>query len=893
VGEKDDKGGNIIRLEVRDAADQWEIPEEREIGGKAASLLRLLALGQKVPPGIVLSAGLFDEFLGRNGMVHPFGSSSEGQAEDGLLEAADSFREKILAAEFPEPLAQAIRDSLASGPAGPYAVRSSGALEDTDNLSFAGLYETFLNVAAGEPLLESVKKCWASCFGRRVVHYAVEHDSDLSLLRVAVIIQAMVPSEKSGVAFTVNPVTGNDRQVVIEACYGLGEGLVQGILTPDQYVYDWMAEELSGKKISRKDVAIVPDASPPYVRRENVPEELRDRSVLSDEEVRRLSGTALLIQQAYGFPVDIEWAWTREGFFLLQARPITRIHTSGIKGAWTTADFRDGGVSSGVCTPLMWSLYDFIWEKAMPAYMKKVKLLKRDPGIIWGDMFFGRPYWNVGVAKQGLERLPGFIERDFDLDLGIEVPYEGKGHVTPLNPQTLLTGIRVLGALEKSIREQKDMVFPFRDKMLKLIARQRALRTDRMGKDEFTTFFRQFIESEYRLSETTYFTLIFHNSNLQSLFKDALQPYTGKINVPSLFSGLKNLSHLKPLYRIWGLSRKILGHPESLSYWRDSTVDAIREDLGEGGKDHFLPEFQSVITEFFFHSKKELDLMVPCVEEDPELFIESVKNHLTLEDTHDPQALEEHQYHNYDEEKSAFLRLLPRRKRKKMAAMIADVRFFLWWREELRDISTQYYFFIRRYVLRLGRFFTEDRVIDHEADIFFLPLSVIFDILDGRTGREAVRRLIGKNRAYYGSFRNYRNPNEIGSAFSSGRGETGGKRRNRKEANLLRGIPCSPGKTEGKVKIIRDIFEAGRLARGDILITKFTDPGWTPYFSLLSGVATETGGLLSHAAVISREYGIPAVLAVPDLLDRLADGMTVELDGGTGELRILSKEKKA
>jgi pyruvate,water dikinase len=233
---------------------------------------------------------------------------------------------------------------------------------------------------------------------------------------------------------------------------------------------------------------------------------------------------------------------------------------------------------------------------------------------------------------------------------------------------------------------------------------------------------------------------------------------------------------------------------------------------------------------------------------------------------------------------------VPHRKQKQIAARLDQVRFFLWWREELRDISTQVYYFVRKYVLCLSRFFLEDGIIGEPSDIFFLPISDILEIVEGRFDRDEVARRIARNRIYYDSFRNFRNPDEIGSSFSPHH-KGPDRRKKKRDKTLLIGIPCSSGKTIGRIKIIRDIFDAGRLEKRDILITRFTDPGWTPYFSLLSGVATETGGLLSHAAVISREYGIPAVLAVPNLLERLEEGMTVELDGGTGELRILKKER--
>ena len=201
------------------------------------------------------------------------------------------------------------------------------------------------------------------------------------------------------------------------------------------------------------------------------------------------------------------------------------------------------------------------------------------------------------------------------------------------------------------------------------------------------------------------------------------------------------------------------------------------------------------------------------------------------------------------------------------------------------DHSTYFYYHVRRFTLALIPHLREMKVVgEEEKDIFFLEKDHLIKIIRADMTPEEARKILARNKQYYFSFRNYQNPNEIGSRF-------GGREEVEVDGltQTFRGVAGSPGVVVGKVKVIQDIFDADRLEKGDILITKFTDPGWTPKFGLINGVATETGGLLSHAAVISREYGIPAVLAVPHLTRHLQDGQTVRIDGNRGTVEIVDE----
>jgi pyruvate,water dikinase len=256
---------------------------------------------------------------------------------------------------------------------------------------------------------------------------------------------------------------------------------------------------------------------------------------------------------------------------------------------------------------------------------------------------------------------------------------------------------------------------------------------------------------------------------------------------------------------------------------------------------------------------------------------------LLAADTPDPRAAVRAQRAHFEAARDAAVaglgrrgvdRLLPWRRRL-FLALLGQMRALLWWREELRDASTHLYHLIRRHALEVGRRLAGQGVLAAADEVFLLAYPDLVRAMAGALSPAEAAALVRRNRAYLDSFRAYANPNEIGARY--GRAPAG-----RPPTSGLAGIPCSPGAAVGPARQVADVAEVGRLRRGDVLVTRCTDPGWTAAFGLLAAVVTETGGLLSHAAVIAREYGIPAVLAVPDATRRVPDGQALRVDGTQG-----------
>lgn len=654
----------------------------------------------------------------------------------------------------------------------PLAVRSAASGEDGVASSFAGQFRTLLNLRSLAEVEQAVRECRDSMRAESVAEYCRHNGIDPASLRMDVIVQRMIEPELAGVAFTVNPVTGAD-EVVIEACEGLGDALLAGHRTPL-------------------------DADHPLLQKYR-PE---------------IETVARRIQRYFGAPQDIEFAVEHETVYVLQARPITRINFDSEIGEWTNADYRDGGVSSEACTPIMWSLYYYAFQKALIGFLQEMKVLDRD--FEAARMFFGRPYWNLGAVKRCLAKLPGFVERRFDEDLAIEVQYEGAGLETPVNPATLLRALPAIVAIGRLLNQQEVFNRAFLSGGFDAIDR----RYDPTPPDVDRSF-RELVERDYLTTEVNYFRTIFCASLAKLDFTDSF-PHA---DYSQLVAALPAMRHLAP-------------------------TRAIREMVLAGTVD-----VDGLMRQFRHHSRRELDLRVPRWDEDRS-FVEQLVAGSQRSAGEDPRPA-------YEAARQQALAGVPWHKRRSFGRKLDRLRRFVWLREEMRDLSTRLYYHIRRHLLEIAK----RRGLGD--DIFFMTFEEI--LADDR-------RNVESSKERFERYRNFKAPNEIGSRFPFRPLATEG---------ALRGIGASQGVVRGVARIARSVEEASRVEAGAILVCPFTDPGWTVTLDRVAGVVTETGGLLSHAAVICREYGIPAVLAVPRATHRIRDGQNIAIDGGRGCVELV------
>lgn len=823
------------------------------LGNKGKNLCVMRQAGFDVPDGVILDAGEYRKFLEENGIRQELELllASLDRENIGFVSSkiASLFEGKRLCGSTGRRLREALREGEA------YAVRSSGTKEDLEEYSFAGQYETYLNVKGWDAIETAVIDCYRSMFSEVSLNYLINNKIELKDLAMAVVVQKMVQAEYSGICFTLNPVTGNDKEMSIEAAKGLGENIVSGKVAPEQYYYNWYEKKGYFDK---------------------------DNRILNLELLEQFGEIFLKVQILFGYPLDIEFAVAGGTLYLMQARRITKIGYGGLNDIWSTADFKDGGVSAGVCTPYMWSLYEYIWEFTLRKFLLDSKILtEKEVDRKLGDMFYGRCYWNVSVVKLALSKVIGYKEREFDSEYGVRITYEGDGHTTKLTPGTLTAITRMFFAQKRILNERKAHCQEYKEDLLKKYYCYKE-KYDNHAIEDIEKEWYQLTRITYLQSEATYFWQIFINTVHQSLYKDSLLKYVSESEYLTLLGAIDNISHMRPFYDMWEISRKIREDVESLAFWQEKSLEELKGALEM--QKHSMPLVKKLIADYGYHSDKELDVTYPCYYEDVTPLLSGIRDMVSLGDGYSPLADRERGRLGYQKILEQIKAKVGRKKYKKIEAKIGNMRKMLWWREEYRDISTRFYYLIRVYTIKLAELMVQKGVLDEPEDIWFTRAASLWDYLDGKLSGKMLRAMVARNREYYNAYANYMSENEIGGVFLEA-AET--EKENPAPAEgQIKGLGANSGRVTGTARVIGDFSQIARLKEHDILVTRFTDTGWTPKFAILSGIVTEYGGILCHAAIVSREYGIPAIVSCHNVLKKIKDGQTITIDGATGCITI-------
>ncbi|MBF0548515.1 MAG: hypothetical protein HQM08_29050 [Candidatus Riflebacteria bacterium] len=821
------------------------------IGGKAANLEALRDANFPVPEFRVIPSDRFSDFLRDNGL-----ELSDQLSDEDASRYLQILHKKPFSAKFSSELHEIWTVFQLS----PICVRSSGTYEDLGDSSFAGQYESQLNIHSFEEFQKAVRVCWGSILNKRVRSYFSSKGLSLSQAGIALVVQEYVDAEFAGVAFTVNPISGRQDHLLLEYCAGIGEKLVSGQITPKSAIFDHSKGKLE---------------------RGEFPSGLENSQISIFRKIQAL----------FGRPQDVEWCLKDGKLWIVQSRPITKIQVDADFGVWTTADFRDGGVSSTVVTPYMWSLYDFIWQRAMPGYIKIIGLL--DPGQetrSWGDVFFGRPYWNLGEINHCLLKLPGFKESNFFSDLGIQTNADYKPRETPITIKNVVNVLPTLLKLERYYIRRIAEDRKFRQDFPALVAPFTNCEIQNLSQIEFAKLYKELITKVYFKTETSYFLNIYNSSNAKLDFKvrlDSLNQGGYGLSYINLISGLLRMKHLAPM-RGFALLAKEISEIPLLKEKVIATPSSEIEDLldnSPGGKT-ILAHMRKFIQDYGYHSSRELDISIPRWTDDHVTVWRVLKTYLKEPSSDSLIAHEKRQYALYRSEvakardafSKSWLGLVPFQKTLFFRALLRT-RSYCWWREEIRDFSSRVYGIVRKYAVEGGR-----RLGLRDGEVFWLTWQQLGDALFGKISTADVHELIQNAVEYSKMYRCFDNPNELGAGFLNKEVALALPGKGSKQ---LQGEGCCAGIKEGIARVVPSFEGIDRIRRNEILITKFTDPGWTPVFHMLGGVVTETGGVLSHAAVISREYGIPAVLNVTNATQIIKDGKKIRLNGTTGVIELL------
>ena len=814
-------------------------------------MIDLFQLGLHVPKGYFISEDKLTS-LWTEAIPELVGSKTTVQPN---LPTYETIVQRLDQLRFPTELQDEISKLML--PNQTYIVRSSGMMEDQAATSFAGQYDTIADCTTVEDIIAALKQCIASLFKPAVLDYWQTHQLDYQNLKLSVIIQEQVLAVSSGIAFTLDPVTNNDRQLTLEVVKGAGEQLVSGLVTPERLTIDWFStiESTNASKI------------------------------LTLNQLDQLQQELLLIATFYGYPVDVEFCFSKDSLFFLQARPITTISRKINEGNWTTTNFRDGGVAAQPCPGLMWSLYRDSWQTTLEKFLIQNKLY--DPTKInqLSINHFARPYWNIGVVKEAMSQIPGYIEREFDDELGVYKNYQGDGYKSKLTVKTLSHLITVATRITKTTQQQRQTAAQQHNELLETYrSLDKKIQALSSATDQQTieALWETITNDAYMHSEQTYFWQVFVNTVQLSMKKTALLKKLPLETFFQLISKLGTVSHVQPLQDLHEIVEVIVANDKFKQDWMTNNSVEINTLLTKQPDRLDAQRIQAFQETFGYHSNRELNLLVPSYSEDQQLVVDLLKDYvdhpakLTTAKHSFSQTLTDGQM------ESLIAPYVSKWQRSKVMKDIKMLRDLLWWREEFKDVSTRFYHLIRQITLTLGARYSQLGFIDQTEDLFYVEKETIQAFITDQLAQESLQKAVQDNRIYCQAYRHFVPPGDLMETTASAEME---KLMATKQSSLS-GIGANDGVVSGKVRILLDPKDIHQLQAGEILVTRFTDTGWSHAFGSIKGLITETGGVLCHASIVAREFGIPTIVCATKATENLKTGMTVTMNGTTGDITI-------
>ena len=827
-----------------------------DAGGKGAQLGELSRIdGIDVPPGFCVTADAFQRVVAE---LPLFGDQLDRLAR---LEPTDRSAISMLSAEIrqliegvamPDELVAAISDSLVRlGEERAYAVRSSATAEDLPTASFAGQQDSCLNVVGPDAIVEHVRRCWASLFTERAVTYRRRNNFDDRSVRMAVVVQQMVPAEAAGVLFTADPVTSNRKVAAVEAVRGLGESLVSGLASGDVYRV-------------RDDVvtAVVQQARP----------------VLTNAQVLRLVQLGRRIETHFGRPQDIEWCVVGDELRFVQSRPITTL--------FPVPETDDGDnhvyISVGhqqMMTDAMKPLGLSFWQLTTPRPMSEAG------GRLFVDV---APALATPAGRTSLldlaksdplirDALQTVLDRGFVRSLPDERP--APAPATAPAPAPIATDADIVTELIEQNR-----------------AAVAALRRDIETVSGPALF--DFIQAD--LAELK--RILFGPRSIQAIMAgmeatwwlgDHIEEWLGEQNAAGAL--IQSVPH--NITSEMGLA--LLDVADTIR--PDAEVVAFLQNVVGTGRDDFLDELPGLpggqvaaaairgyLDEYGMRCAGEIDITRTRWAERPATLLPTILGNIR---NFEPDAGKRRFAQGLSESRQKAQELLERlrdlpdgeRKAVETEQMIDRARTFTGYREYPKYGMISRYFAYKQALLREAERLVQAGVLVEEEDIYYLRFDELSEVV--RTG-EVDHDLIRDRRAAFWSFEALIPPRVL---TSDGEAVTGEYRREDVPPGALAGLPVSAGIVEGRARVVTDMAQAD-LDEGDILVTAYTDPSWTPLFLTAAGLVTEVGGLMTHGAVIAREYGLPAVVGVQQVTRLIRDGQRIRVNGEGGYVEILDEE---
>jgi rifampicin phosphotransferase len=849
------------------------------VGGKGASLARLLRAGVPVPGGFHLTTAAYEQVVAVNDLENGIQAALEKietSNPDTLESASGEIEELFLRGSMPQDISEAISRAYASLPEDEpaVAVRSSATAEDLPGASFAGQQETYLNVRGEKELKEAVKRCWASLWTARAIGYRERQGFGQDRVAVAVIVQQLVPAEVSGIMFTANPVTGARDELVVNAVLGLGEAVVGGRTTPDSFTLDRASLKVRERQTGRQEVetALLERGT---TERPLDPERAA-QPTLDDEQLAWLAEIGISIEQHFGDPQDVEWAYAGERFWVLQARPITNLPPAPLEDVSWEPPFPGSAwwrrqVVENLPEPLS-PLFDELYvreglERSIDALME----------------FFG----------MGYVRLEDFADRPFFTTVNgyaySRANYKLNWRAIPAMLRVTANEFRML--FQEAPAYWREQALP---EYLAKIEQWKAVDLASAPAERLLAGVRELALEDARYWFTC--ALVIGAAKIT----DALLGRFLALAAPDrgLTSGMFLRGFPSPTVdaetELEGLAGRIRASDELRDLVTATPIGDLPEALGN------KPDGQDLLAAFsryldrYGHQVYNLDFVVPTQADDSLPVLLSLKA-MVQRPGHDPRARQRAIVAERDARGEETARTFDPLRRKLFRVLLGWAQRFGPYREQALFYMGAGWPALRRLALGLGRRLVESGSLLAAEDVFFLETSEIGAASTAREVDQAkpeLARLARERRELREARKRLHPPPVVPPGhklrfgpFDMSVWET--QRRNEPTGAFLSGFAVSPGRVTAPASVILSPADFSRMEPGTILVCPTTTPAWTPLFSQARGLVTDVGGVLAHGSIVAREYDIPAVLGTGVATRRIRSGQRIQVDGDAGTVTLL------
>jgi pyruvate,water dikinase len=857
--------------------------DPRQVGNKALNLWRLGRAGLRVPPWFVLPSDLFES------LIEPFSANMRELVKNGDDHVREVYVEQLLQVGR-EVLTSLVEKELNCRfrDVSRFSVRSSAVEEDSTRVSFAGIMDSYLFIHR-EDLIEKIAQCAGSALSKRAMIYRRTIEIPPWPILVAVIVQEMIPSAKSGVLFSRDPVSDR-KTIVINAGFGLGEGIVSSRVEADTLWLDAATGQVTRKEIAIKRTKVV-EAEPPHKGTKLLPLGEILKPVLDSREISFLFEVMKRIETVFDYLQDVEWAFDESGhLYILQARPITSLAEAPSEiTVWDNSNIVES--YPGVSSPLTYSFARYVYEQVLKRTAIGLTLNRRaieEHSSIFETLIGyidSRIYYNLNNWYSMVSLSPA-LARDktaCNRMLGIKEKTDVVTHsifASHFSYATLLWKFLFRGCYRRYFYREFE----------KLYTEYASVDFDSFSATQLYMTFKKLETHLFRIfpiaMENDLFLLFLFNS-ITRLLKKAGRLEDAIYLQSHLLRHKGDLESLKPVQSIQKIVQMIRSHPVLLPLFTRGEGDVLTT-LRE--KEEFRPVYEAIqdhMQKYGDRTLHELKFETKSMRDNPAIFIRLIRSHLFQQEMPRPERIDQRA-----EEVEAQIRFTLGRNWVRWVFfkfLHNSIRESITHRENMRFSRTRAYGLVKRIFGAIGRIFHRQGLVDDPDDVFFLGMNEIFGIINGSAVHLDLKPTVQLRRERFLSHQQA--PTPPSRIFTQGivtlafrcSPEAAGLPVT-EEGSILKGTGCCSGRVSGQARIIRTP-DASLDVDGKILVTEMTDPGWVFLMMRARGLIVERGGLLSHTAIIGRELRIPTIVGAGEATKRIPDGAMVFMDGGTGEVR--------